>query len=91
MLQSKATLTKEAHVQMQLVTTLVLLISLVAPSTAQDRSPRKQSKAPAATIEVGKPAPAFRLNDHLGKMAKVGGVSKNWTVIAFYPKAMTPG
>lgn len=77
--------------QMQLVTTLILMIPLVSPSTAQDRSPRKQSKTPVATLAVGKPAPSFRLNDHLGKMAKIGGASKNWTVIAFYPKAMTPG
>ena len=41
--------------------------------------------------EIGKPAPAFKLNDHTGKMVTVGGASKAWTVLAFYPKAMTPG
>ena len=41
--------------------------------------------------EVGQPAPSFRLNDHTGALQEVGGVSNEWTVVAFYPKAMTPG
>lgn len=40
---------------------------------------------------VGRQAPAFRLNDHAGRAVAVGGESEQWTVIAFYPKAMTPG
>ena len=41
--------------------------------------------------EVGQPAPVFRLNDHEGRAATVGGESEMWTVLAFYPKAMTGG
>ena len=41
--------------------------------------------------EVGKPAPTFRLNDHEGNGVVVGGQTERWTVVAFYPKAMTPG
>ena len=40
---------------------------------------------------VGQPAPPVRLNDHTGKIAMLGGKTKNWSVLAFYPKAMTPG
>jgi hypothetical protein len=42
--------------------------------------------------EVGKPAPPVRLNDHTGKARRVGaGGEKEWAVLAFFPKAMTPG
>lgn len=69
----------------------LLLVPLAIPSPAQERTQRKAAQTPIATAVVGKAAPAFRLNDHLGKLAKVGGESENWTVIAFYPKAMTGG
>ena len=29
--------------------------------------------------------------DHTGKAVSVGGPAKVWTVLAFYPKAATPG
>ena len=41
--------------------------------------------------ELGKPAPTFRLNDQTGQAHTIGGKSRAWTVVAFYPKAMTPG
>mgnify|MGYP003578693993 CR=1 FL=1 len=41
--------------------------------------------------EVGKPAPAVRLNDHHGNIVELGGKRANWTVLAFFPKAATPG
>ena len=50
-------------------------------------APQDETKGP----EVGKPAPAFRLNDHEGNLVSVGGESDEWTVLAFYPKAATPG
>jgi peroxiredoxin Q/BCP len=49
------------------------------------------TKEEAMAVEVGKAAPTFRLNDHTGKLTTVGGTSKTWTVLAFYPKAMTGG
>ena len=44
-----------------------------------------------APPEVGKAAPTLRLNNHLGEAVSVGGKNENWTVLAFFPKAMTPG
>jgi peroxiredoxin Q/BCP len=41
--------------------------------------------------EVGDAAPVFRLNDHEGQVATVGGANPKWTIVAFYPKALTPG
>ena len=41
--------------------------------------------------EVGKPAPAFTVKDPEGKEVTVGGKSETWTVLAFYPKALTGG
>lgn len=41
--------------------------------------------------EIGKPAPVFTVKDHEGKDVTVGGKSKTWTVLAFYPKALTGG
>jgi peroxiredoxin len=47
----------------------------------------EQNSAP----EVGQAAPAFRLNDHLGKVVALGGKRSTWSVLAFFPKAATPG
>jgi len=49
------------------------------------------SKSAVHRPEVGKPAPAIRLNDHHGKIVELGGKRANWTVLAFFPKAATPG
>ena len=50
-----------------------------------------QSKTAPGSPEIGKPAPSFRLNDHTGSLVEVGGANERWTVVAFYPKALTPG
>ena len=53
------------------------------------------TKQVAAVAEVGKPVPAFRLNDHTGAAVAIApdadATEGNWTVLAFYPKAATPG
>ncbi|TDJ72370.1 MAG: hypothetical protein E2O39_06780 [Planctomycetota bacterium] len=41
--------------------------------------------------DVGEAAPEFRLNTHVGVSASIGGESETWTVVAFFPKAATPG
>ena len=42
--------------------------------------------------EVGQAAPTFRLNDQEGRKVSVGANEDGlWTVLAFYPKAATPG
>ena len=59
------------------------LAATLAVSPLQDSAP----KGP----EVGKPAPTFRLNDQDGKAVSIGSASEAWRVVAFYPKAKTPG
>jgi peroxiredoxin Q/BCP len=50
-----------------------------------------QTPSTPAGPEVGKPAPSFRLNDQEGVAQAIGGKGERWTVLAFYPKAMTGG
>lgn len=40
---------------------------------------------------VGKPAPVVTVKDQAGAEVTIGGKSKTWTVLAFYPKALTGG
>jgi hypothetical protein len=67
--------------------------SIGAGPGAQDPKPvsAPQEAARPAAPELGKPAPAFRVNDHAGNAVAVGGEAEHWTVLAFYPKASTPG
>ena len=60
------------------------LAILAAPWAFEDEKSRDK-------IAIGKPAPVFRLDDHEGDVTTVGGETDHWTVLAFYPKAMTPG
>ena len=41
--------------------------------------------------KLGQPAPVFTVESHEGEKVTVGGKSKTWTVLAFYPKALTGG
>jgi len=53
---------------------------------ADDAQPR------AKAGEVGSKAPDFRLNDQDGKAVRLApGKGPAWTILAFYPKAATPG
>lgn len=52
---------------------------------------QEDKPAPAPAPVVGEPAPALRLNDHTGHARRIGGESDGWTVLAFFPKAATPG
>jgi hypothetical protein len=52
---------------------------------------QESSKQAMKKPEIGKPAPAVRLNDHHGNIVELGGKRANWTVLAFFPKAATPG
>jgi len=42
-------------------------------------------------IEVGKKAPAFKLEDETGAMVALSQLAGQWVVIYFYPKDDTPG
>lgn len=90
--------TKHTANTMNTMRTMLLGSLLCLPLAAQKPkpipTPSDRAPVPAATTPtVGQPAPTLRLNDHTGKLAAVGGVQKDgaWTVIAFYPKAATPG
>lgn len=70
-----------------LILPLLAVLTLGLPGAFQD-TPRK---AAAQKPEVGKPVPALRLNDHHGNIVELGGKRDHWTVLAFFPKAATPG
>jgi cytochrome oxidase Cu insertion factor (SCO1/SenC/PrrC family) len=61
-----------------------LLLGALVPRTPGTRSEEM--------LEIGKAAPTIRLNDHTGRATTLGS-DKNgrWTVLAFFPKAATPG
>lgn len=43
-------------------------------------------------IGAGSAAPEFRLNDHTGKAVRLADFrERKWVVLAWFPKAMTPG
>lgn len=66
---------------------IAVAIALAGALSSQDNGEEAGPTIP----QVGDLAPVFRLNDHDGDMARVGGEADDWTVLAFYPKAMTPG
>jgi hypothetical protein len=70
------------------LSTCSALIALVALAAQEAGS---SGARPAKLPEVGKPAPPIRLNDQSGKIVTLGGKAANWSVLAFFPKAMTPG
>ena len=67
----------------------LLPFASVALALALAGSPQDEEKSPAPVI--GKAAPAIRLNDQNGKAVSVGGETDHWTILAFFPKAATPG
>ena len=43
-------------------------------------------------IDVGAAAPSFRLNDQHGKAVSLEAHDEGqWTIVAFFPKSLTPG
>ena len=58
--------------------------AVALPLAAQE--PEKEPQGPS----LGAPAPRIRLNDQEGKVAQPGAPER-WTLMAFYPKAATPG
>lgn len=66
---------------------LFLAASAVLLTMGMQGNPTAPQKRP----EAGKPAPTLRLNDHKGELVELGGKRANWSVLAFFPKAATPG
>ncbi len=67
---------------------IALLATALALTLFGFQEPKPVEKAP---LKVDSSAPVFRLNDNTGQIVTIGGEQENWTVLAFYPKAMTPG
>ena len=67
------------------IAVLALALATLVPHQDKAQAPKRP--------EVGKPAPAIRLNNHVGTAVTVGPEEedKTWTVLAFFPKAATPG
>jgi peroxiredoxin Q/BCP len=66
---------------------LVPTLLLLALGAQEAKVQPAQARGPA----VGQPAPVLRLNDQTGKIVTVGGKAERWSVLAFYPKALTSG
>lgn len=65
------------------LTLLSCVALLTLPATADE---------PPAPIAVGQPAPGFELaNQADGKVKLADFKGKRWVLVAFYPKASTPG
>ena len=72
---------------------LFLLLGLCALLAAAAFAVRAEEE-PSATegAVVGRPAPDLRLNDQTGRAVRLQEFGEgHWTVLAFYPKALTPG
>lgn len=72
----------------------LLLAFMVQGSPAVERAQQgsKPARKQAAKLaSVGAAVPSFRLNNHEGRGVSHKGAKGEWTVVAFYPKAMTPG
>ena len=64
-----------------LITGALAALFALAAGGAEDGRPK-----------VGDPAPGFRLNDQDGQALSLAKATKDtWVVLAFYPKAATPG
>ncbi|MEM7204401.1 MAG: hypothetical protein AAF628_29345 [Planctomycetota bacterium] len=75
----------------RLLIPLTLSVLCIALSAQQPDAAPKPADPAAPALEIGQPAPAVRLNDQNGNAVEVGGERETWTVLAFYPKASTPG
>lgn len=76
--------------RIKLLAAALLLTPFALHPALQDAPQDGKAKAAEAPV-VGQPAPAIRLNDDTGTAVAVGGKGERWTVLAFYPKAATPG
>lgn len=67
-----------------LILAMLFGFAFLAASLAAD----EEARAPAE----GDDAPDFRLNDQTGKALRLSDHAKgSWAVLAFFPKASTPG
>lgn len=75
-------------------TSLALLLGLALLVGFLDLAPQAVGDEPAEGLKVGGLAPTFRLNDHEGTVRdplRAAAKAKRWVILAFFPKALTPG
>lgn len=75
--------------KVQLISAALALVS-AATLSFQDQTP-EPGETPDKPLAVGDEAPHFILNDHKGQLANQSTETEGWTLIAFYPKALTGG
>ena len=69
---------------------LLVLVALAGLLVAFSFAARAEEEVDG--LAVGVVVPPFRLNDHEGRAVSLGGgKGHGWFVLAFYPKALTPG
>jgi cytochrome oxidase Cu insertion factor (SCO1/SenC/PrrC family) len=69
-----------------------LFILLLAAGLAPAQEKKDQQKEKKEPIKVGVKAPEFTLKNHKDKEVILKKVlEKEWVVLAFYPRASTPG
>jgi peroxiredoxin Q/BCP len=84
------TMLKHAIPRLLLITGIILAGSSLSAHAGLFDSDSKQSKAKDSQW-VGKPAPAFKLQDQAKKWHTLEQYRGKWLVIYFYPKDGTPG
>ena len=68
---------------------LAASLAVLAPLLQDRNQDRKPTTKPPT---VGEAVPGIRLNDHTGVAVEIpAGEEDRWTVLAFFPKAATPG
>lgn len=72
------------------IKTLLLAGAAVLPLAFQNTVQEPMPKETPAVASVGAPAPKIRLNDQSGTPIQFGSPDR-WTVLAFFPRAATPG
>lgn len=78
-----------------LTLSLTLLIGLLVGCKSSDKTPSSSGADAAqinnAELQIGDPAPDFRLPDHNGGYVRLSDFEgKSNVIIAFYPAAFTP-
>jgi len=73
------------------IVALAALLPALALTFATLVAGSPSARAEGATPVVGKPAPAFKLQDQAGKWHSLADYKGKWVALYFYPKDETPG
>ena len=70
---------------------LALVLPLLASIALALVAGRSHAEDVGTTPKVGRPAPAFKLQDQAGKWHQLSDYKGKWVALYFYPKDDTPG